>query len=386
MKITEFKQMNLSPAILNAVKKKGYQICTPVQFESIPPLMDYKDLIAKAPTGTGKTVAFGIPIIEHIDPKNEQVQALILAPTRELAIQICAELKELAAFKQGVRTLCVYGGQSFSQQMVMLKKRPQIIVATPGRLIDHLNRRTIRLNHVQTAVLDEADRMLDMGFYKDVTSILDLTEDRKNLALLSATISRDVMAIASKYQRDPVNVTIVEDTNNKPDIHQYSLSASESEKAGLLSCIINTEGYKRTLVFCNTKRKVERVSKSLKGKGFAVACIHGDISQSGRERVLQTFRKGALDILVATDVAARGIDVEGIDTVFNYDIPKDNEYYVHRIGRTGRAKRQGVSYTFVSNYEDAARLRDIVKYTKSKIDQLTADNFTQNKTNKVSGL
>ena len=385
MSITEFNQMNLSPAILKAVHKKGYQTCTPVQSESIPPLMNYQDLIAKAPTGTGKTFAFGIPIIEHVDPQNEQVQALILAPTRELAIQICAELKELAAFKPGVRSLCVYGGQPLNTQILLLKKHPQIIVATPGRLKDHLDRRTIRLDNVQTVVLDEADRMLDMGFYKDVTGILDLTPSRKNLALLSATISREVMTIGWTYQRDAVEVTVLEDIVNKPDIRQYSLNATESEKGGLLSGIINTEGYKRVLVFCNTKHKVERVSKMLKRNGFAVDCIHGDVRQSTRERVLQTFRQGALDILVATDVAARGIDVDGIETVFNYDIPKENEYYIHRIGRTGRAKKHGVSYTFVSNYADMTRLKDIMKYTKSQIDQIPSDNYTQNN-GQASGL
>ncbi len=386
MRITEFNQMNLSPAILGAVQKKGYQTCTPVQSKSIPPLMEYKDLIAKAPTGTGKTLAFGIPIIEHIDTQNEQIQALILAPTRELAIQICTELKDLAKFKQGVRSLCIYGGQSFDRQLMLLKKHPQIIVATPGRLNDHLNRRTIRLTGVQTVVLDEADRMLDMGFYKEVTSILDLMPGRRNLALLSATISHEVMTIGWMYQRDPVEVTVLEDTGNKPDIRQYSLKASESEKTGLLSCIINAEGYKRTLVFCNTKRKVERVSKSLKSKGFAVDCIHGDIKQNIREKVLQTFRKGALDILVATDVAARGIDVEGIDTVFNYDIPEENEYYIHRIGRTGRAKSHGASYTFVSSYADMARLKDIIKYTKSQINQIPAESIAQKLPGKVLGL
>ena len=377
MNITEFKQLNLSPAVLNAIQKRGYQYCTPVQAESIPPLMDYRDLIAKAPTGTGKTLAFGIPIIEHIDPKNEQVQALILAPTRELAIQICAELKDLAAFKPGIRSLCVYGGQPMNTQMMALKRHPQIIVATPGRLKDHLNRGTIRIDSVQTAVLDEADRMLDMGFYKDVTGILDLMPNRKNLVLLSATISREVMTIGWTYQRDAAEVEVLEDTGNKPDILQYSLNASESEKMGLLSSIINAEGYQRVLVFCNTKHRVEKVSKLLKREGFAVDCIHGDIRQNTREKVLQTFRKGALNILVATDVAARGIDVEGIDTVFNYDIPKENDYYTHRIGRTGRAKRHGISYTFVSNYADMTRLKDIMRCTKSQIHQIPADQFTQ---------
>jgi len=374
MNITE---LNVSPEIMRAIQKKGYITCTPVQAEAIEPLMGYQDIIAKAPTGTGKTMAFGIPIIEHIDPKNERVQALILAPTRELAIQISSELKDLAAFKQGVRILCVYGGQPFDKQLTLLKRRPQVIVATPGRLIDHINRRTIRLDDVQTAVLDEADRMLDMGFYKDVTKILDLMPNRKNLALLSATLSREVMTIGWLYQRDPVEITVYEDVENKPPIKQYSLTVSEPEKVELLSAIIDAENYKRVLVFCNTKHRADRIAQTLKRRGLSADCIHGDIRQSTREKVLQAFRDSALDILVATDVAARGIDVEGIETVINFDVPKENEYYIHRIGRTGRAKRQGTSYTFVASLDDASRLKDIIRYTRSEIEPISAENYTK---------
>jgi ATP-dependent RNA helicase DeaD len=385
METKEFKDYNLSPEILRALDKKGYYTCTPVQAESISPMMSYQDLIAKAPTGTGKTFAFGIPILEHIDPQNKDVQALILAPTRELALQITTELQDLSAFKQGVRIVCVYGGQPFNKQLEKLKKNPQIIVATPGRLLDHVHHGTVTLEGVQTAVLDEADRMLDMGFYKEVTGILDMLGNRKNLALLSATLSREVMTIGWLYQRDPVEVTVQEDIENKPDIKQFSLNIAESEKIQLLSAILTKESYKSALVFCNTKVRCDRVGRMLIAKGFAADSIHGDIRQEVREKVLRKFREGTIEILVATDVAARGIDVEGIEAVFNYDIPQENGHYIHRIGRTGRAKRQGVAYTFISGYEDAARLKDIIRYTRSDIQELPPGEFYRSESEKILG-
>lgn len=378
MEITRFDQMNLSQEMMRAIRKKGFENATPVQAETIPAMLKGKDIIAKAPTGTGKTFAFGIPIIEQIDPDDERVQALILAPTRELALQICTELRSLGQYKPNIKVACIYGGQSIGLQIQMVKKHPKIIVATPGRLLDHINRRIIRLDGVKTAVLDEADRMVDMGFYKDVTKILDLMPQRQNLALLSATISREVMTIGWTYQRAAVEVTVLEDIENKPDILQYSLRTAENKKIDAISRIIDTESYGRALVFCNTKHKVERLTKWLSAKGYAVDCIHGDVRQSTRERVLSTFRRGELRILVATDVAARGIDVDDVDTVFNYDIPNENEYYTHRIGRTGRAKKHGVAYTFVSNISDTVRLGEIAKFTKSKISPLSFDSDLKN--------
>ena len=363
----EFLQMNLSPEIMRALEKKGFDGATPVQAMTIPPMMEWKDIIAKAPTGTGKTFAFGIPLIEHIDPNDPRVQALILAPTRELALQICSELRFIAQFKSGIGIVTIYGGQPIATQIQALKKRPKIVVATPGRLQDHINRRTVRLDGVQTIVLDEADRMLDMGFYKDVTKILDSMPQKRNLALLSATLSREVMDIGWIYQRDAVEITVPEDVNNKPDIKQYSLKTSESGKIGAIRNIMQSENHERAIVFCNTKHKVKRITKWLSAEGFAADCIHGDVSQNVRERVLNTFRKGGLRILIATDVAARGIDVDDVDTVFNYDIPNENDYYTHRIGRTGRAKKHGVAYTFISNMTDTIRLGEIAKLTKTKI-------------------
>ena len=373
MNRTKFEQLNLSNDMMKAIKNKSLEYTTPVQAEAIPAMLEWKDVTAKAPTGTGKTFAFGIPVIEQVDPSDQQIQSLILAPTRELAIQISAELRELSKFKPGVKIVCIYGGQPIGAQIQMLKKRPKIVVATPGRLLDHLDRRTIKLGGVKTVVLDEADRMVDMGFYKDVTKILDLTTNRKNLALLSATLSREVMNIGWLYQRDAVEITIAETKTNMPDIFQYSLRTDEKNKTAAILKIIDHEKYERALVFCNTKHKVERLTKWLGAKGYAVDCIHGDIRQNIREKVLGTFRRGGLNILVATDVAARGIDVDDVDTVFNYDIPHENEYYTHRIGRTGRAKKHGVAYTFVSNVADAVRISEIEKYTKSDIQPLDID-------------
>ncbi|MGI5891765.1 MAG: DEAD/DEAH box helicase [Bacillota bacterium] len=386
MKTTKFEQMHLSSAIMNALNKKDYRCATSVQADTIPPLLNWQDIIAKAPTGTGKTLAFAIPIIEHIDLDDQRIQALILAPTRELAIQICCEIRSLVEYKRGIRILSIYGGQPIDVQIRALKRRPQIIVATPGRLLDHLNRRTIKLHGVRTAVLDEADRMVDMGFYKDVTQILDLVPHRKNLALLSATISQEVKTIAMNYQNEAVKVTIPEDKKNKPHIIQYSIKSSESEKTAAISLIMEKKGYKRAIIFCNTKDKVSWLTNSLRYKGYKVDCIHGDIRQSIRERVLNSFRKGRLNILVATDVASRGIDVDDVDAVFNYDIPYESEYYIHRIGRTGRAQKKGASYTFVANNKDKRCLQEIIKSTKSQISPLRLDKFSQPKQAQVAIL
>ena len=370
MEITQgvrFDSLGLSEEIMRALEKKNYQISTPIQAGCIPPMLDWQDVTAKAPTGTGKTFAFGIPIIEHIDSESDQVQAVILAPTRELAMQITSEMRDLAQFKPSVRLVCLYGGQPIGKQIDALKKRPQIVIATPGRLGDHLKRRTVRIDQVQTAVLDEADRMLDMGFIHDVTRLLDQMKNRKNLGLFSATISREVMDIAWVYQRDAVEITVRADEENKPDILQYRLELTMDQKVDAVEKILNLEQYDRVMIFCNTKGNTERVTKLLQMRGVDAQCIHGDIPQEKREKVMARFRKGELRVFVATDVAARGIDVDDVDAVFNYDVPDENEYYVHRIGRTGRAKRHGVAYTFVTDYPSMVRLNDIAKHTHSQI-------------------
>ena len=368
-----FDTLGLSPEIMRALEKKGYEVSTPVQAGSIPPMMAWKDLTAKAPTGTGKTFAFGIPIIEHIDPESTAVQAVILAPTRELAMQITAEMREIAQFKTGVRMVCLYGGQPIGKQIDALKKKPQIVIATPGRLSDHLTRRTVRLDKVETVVLDEADRMLDMGFIHDVTRLLDQMKSRKNLGLFSATISREVMDIAWVYQRDAEEITVRADEENKPDIKQYRLDVSMEEKMDAVEKIISWGNYDRVMIFCNTKGSTERVSYLLQLRGLDAMCIHGDIPQQKREKVMAKFRRGELRIFVATDVAARGIDVDDVDAVINYDVPDENEYYVHRIGRTGRAKRHGVAFTLVSDYPGRIRLEEIAKLTKNTVTQVAFD-------------
>ena len=363
----EYRQLGLSDELMRAIDKKGYAQATPVQAGAIPYFMDWKDVIAKAPTGTGKTFAFGIPMVEHIDPENADVQALVLAPTRELAIQIQDELRDLCAFKEGVRVVCLYGGQPIDRQINQLKKAPQIVVATPGRLMDHMKRRTVRLDKVQTVVLDEADRMLDMGFVRDVTHILDTMPRRRNLGMFSATISREVLDISWVYQRDPVEITVQADQENRPDIVQYSLQVERSEKAEVMAHLLDMGGYERVIAFCNTKNMTDRLAGLLDMRGISCAAIHGDIPQAVREKTLQKFREGKVRVLVATDVAARGLDIDDVDAVFNYDVPDENEYYIHRIGRTGRAKRHGVAFSLVSSVTESIRLDDIKKATGSQI-------------------
>ena len=365
-----YADLGLSEPIMKALEKKGYEQATPVQGGAIPYFMEYKDVIAKAPTGTGKTFAFGIPMVEHIDPESSDVLALVLAPTRELAIQIRDELRDLCAFKEGVRTVCLYGGQPIDKQITQLKKRPQIVVATPGRLMDHVKRRTVRLDQVETVVLDEADRMLDMGFIRDVTRILDLMPQRRNLGLFSATISREVMDISWVYQRDPVEITVRADEQNKPDISQYRLDVDRNEKVDAMVRLMEIGGFDRVIAFCNTKNMTDRLSGLLRMRGVTCEAIHGDIQQRVREKTLQKFREGKLRVLAATDVAARGLDIDDVDAVFNYDVPDENEYYIHRIGRTGRAKRHGVAYSLVSNITEGIRLDDIQKNTGNQIQKM----------------
>ncbi len=370
-----FDTLGLLPEMERALREKGITESTPVQAGCIPPMREWKDVIAKAPTGTGKTFAFGIPIIEHIDSQREEVQAVIMAPTRELAMQITDELRVLCTFLPGVRTVCLYGGAPIGKQIEQLKKKPQVVVATPGRLSDHMKRRTVRLDHVDTVVLDEADRMLDMGFVHDVTRIMDKIPSRKNLGMFSATISREVLDISWMYQRDPEEVTVRAEEENKPDILQYRIDVDQSDKVAAIARIIRQGELERVIVFCNTKGMVERLKKYLEMEGLDVDCIHGDIPQKKREQVMARFRRGELPVFVATDVAARGIDVDDVDAVFNYDVPQENEYYVHRIGRTGRAKRRGVAFTLVADYPSKMKLDEIAKVTGSTI--LTA-HFDEN--------
>ena len=357
-----FQDLGLSQEMLKALEKKGYGYPTTIQAEAIPPFMEWKDVIAKAPTGTGKTFAFGIPMIEHIDADCAEVQGLILAPTRELAIQIGDELRGLLTFYNGIRVAVLYGGAGIGGQIKQLERKPQIVVATPGRLMDHYNRHTIRLDKIQTVVLDEADRMLDMGFFKDVTKIIEKVKNRRNLGLFSATISQEVMTVSWMYQRDEVEITVEPKQEDRPDIDQYCLTVTPLQKAETTLRLIRSQGYERVMIFCNTKHMCQRLCDDFQRAGLDCDCIHGDIRQSQREKAMQRYRDGKLQVLIATDVASRGIDVDDVDCVINFDIPEENEYYVHRIGRTGRAKRKGVAWSIIGNFPEKAKLDEIAKF------------------------
>ena len=358
-----FQDLGLSEAMLKALEKKGYGYPTTIQAEAIPHFMQWRDVIAKAPTGTGKTFAFGIPMIEHIDAQSDAVQGLILAPTRELAIQIGDELRGLLTYYSGIRVAVLYGGTGIGGQIRQLEKKPQIVVATPGRLMDHYNRKTIRLDKIQTVVLDEADRMLDMGFFKDVTKIIEKVKNRKNLGLFSATISQEVMTVSWMYQRDEVEITVEPKQEDRPDIDQYCMTVTPLEKAETTLRLIKSQGYERVMIFCNTKVMCQRLCDDFQRAGLDCECIHGDIKQSLREKAMQKYRDGKLQVLIATDVASRGIDVDDVDCVINFDVPEENEYYVHRIGRTGRAKRKGVAWAIIGNFTEKAKLDEIAKYS-----------------------
>ena len=368
-----FEEMGLSQEMLKALEKKGYGYPTTIQAEAIPEFMQWKDVIAKAPTGTGKTFAFGIPMVEHVDPESEEVQGLILAPTRELAIQIGDELRGLLTYYKGIRVAVLYGGASIGPQIKALEKKPQIVVATPGRLMDHYNRKNIRLDKIKTVVLDEADRMLDMGFFKDVTRIIEKVKNRKNLGLFSATISQEVMTVSWMYQRDEVEITVEPKQEDRPDIQQFSLTCTPLEKAEKTLRLIKTQGYERVIIFCNTKHMCQRLCDDFQRAGLNCECIHGDIKQSLREKAMQQYRNGQLQVLIATDVASRGIDVDDVDCVVNFDVPEENEYYVHRIGRTGRAKKKGVAWSIIGNFPEKAKLDEIAKYSNYQIKAMVMD-------------
>jgi len=362
-----FKDLGLSEEMLKALENKGYAYPTTVQKLAIPHFMEWKDVVAKAPTGTGKTFAFGIPMIQHIDVDCHEIQGLILAPTRELAMQIGDELRGLLTYYKGIRVAVLYGGAGLQGQAQQLEKKPQIIVATPGRLMDHHKRRNLRFDHIQTVVLDEADRMLDMGFYKDVTHILDMVKNRRNLGLFSATISREVMDVSWKYQRDEVEITVEPKKQDRPDIDQYSVTVPPFKKTEATRTMIKEGPFERVIVFCNTKAMCQRLSDDLRKVGIDCDCLHGDIPQSKREKTMQKYRDGALTVLVATDVASRGIDVDDVDCVLNYDVPEEMEYYIHRIGRTGRARKKGVVFSMLNNFAEKTKLEEIAKYTKYEI-------------------
>ncbi len=364
--MNKFNTLNIENDILKGIEKKQYEEMTEVQENVIPIALQGVDLIAQAPTGTGKTAAFAIPILQNIDADLNKVQALILSPTRELAVQITKEIQEMSFFKDNIRVVTVYGGEYIEKQITALRRKPQIVVATPGRLMDHMRRGTISLNDVSLLVLDEADEMLNMGFREDLDVILkDITHEHQTM-LFSATISKEIEKIANTYLNNPQIVRVKRKEEDTPAITQKYIEVKSRDKIEVISRIIDIDDYKLIMVFCNTKRAVDEVTSSLLARGFMVEALHGDMKQMQRDRVMNRFRSGNLDILVASDVAARGLDVDDVDVVFNYDVPTDEEYYVHRIGRTGRAKRTGLAITLLTKQEKY-RLRGIMAYSNSVI-------------------
>lgn len=362
---TSFEEMDLSKEVLRAIKDMGFTTPSTVQAKTIPLMMSGADVNAIAPTGTGKTCAFGIPMLEYVQLNEPEVQEVVLAPTRELALQIGDELTKLAKYIKGCRIAVLYGGQPIPKQLAALKRKPQILVATPGRLLDHMNRGNVHLNAVHTMVLDEADEMLNMGFVKDVTRIIEATPDERQMVLFSATTNQDVLTIAWKYQHDPIEVTVKATNQDRPQIAQYVISTEQNKKIDHLLYLLDADVYQRVMIFCNTKFMTDRLTERLKKEGYQAECIHGDVKQSQRNVVMNDFRRGKFPILIATDVAARGIDVDDVEAVINFDLPAENEYYLHRIGRTGRAHKHGVSFSLVT-FQESVRMDEILKYMIAK--------------------
>lgn len=375
MEIEKFEDLRLGKELLRAVEEIGFEEMTPIQAKAIPLILEGKDVIGQAQTGTGKTLAFGLPILESIHTKMKKIQAIILCPTRELAIQVAEELKSVLKFKRDVVILAVYGGQPIDRQIRILKSGAHIVIGTPGRTIDHINRGTLKLDTVQTVVLDEADEMLNMGFIDDVELILKKTPKERQTLLFSATMPKPILDLTRKYQKDPEYVRVVHKQLTVPNVEQYYFEVKESVKLDVLCRLIDMYGLKSSLVFCNMKRRVDDVVMHLEARGYSALGLHGDMTQPQRTHAMDRFKKNASEILVATDVAARGIDVENIEAVFNYDIPQDEEYYVHRVGRTARAGKKGLAFTFVAGRE-IYQLRDIESYASTKITRRSIPTLT----------
>ena len=367
MNFTELSS-SVRPEIIRATQAMGYTEMTEIQQKAIPLMLAGHDMIAKAPTGTGKTVAFGIPILKKAAgfPAGAP-KAVVLSPTRELAQQIAQDLTNLAQFLPEIRVVCVYGGAGLEKQQKQLKAGCQIVVATPGRLMDHYRHHALDLSQVTTIVLDEADEMLNMGFYKDVRGIIDLLKSRESLSMFSATISREVLDIGWLYQHNAAEVDVQPVQESSPKIAQYKLLTTGRDKLADLAQIIISKDYKRVMVFCNTKYNTGMLANQLARLHFNVDCLHGDLSQAERNRIMQRFKAGEINVLVATDVAARGIDVSDVDAVINYDVPEENEHYTHRIGRTGRAKREGASYLFYTK-DEQKRVDTLLRLTRNTDD------------------
>ena len=366
METVKFEEMGLSEEIQKAVRYMGFEEASPIQAKAIPAMISGIDLIGQAQTGTGKTAAFGIPILEKVDPKLKKLQAIVLCPTRELAIQVADEIRNLSRYMHEIKVLPIYGGQDIVKQIRSLKSGTQIVIGTPGRVMDHMRRKTMKLDFVHTVVLDEADEMLNMGFREDIEFVLSGVPEERQTVLFSATMPKPIMEITKKFQNNAKVIKVTKKELTVPNIEQYYYDVKPKKKEEVLSRLLDIYSPRLSVVFCNTKKQVDLLVNALLGRGYFAAGLHGDMKQEQRDRVMQGFRTGKTEILVATDVAARGIDVDEVEAVFNYDLPQDDEYYVHRIGRTGRAGREGRAFSFVSGKE-VYKLKEIQRYCKTKI-------------------
>ena len=366
METVKFEELQLDDRILRAVTDMGFEEASPIQAKAIPVELEGCDIIGQAQTGTGKTAAFGIPLLQKIDPKKKKLQAIALCPTRELAIQVADEIRNLAKYMHGIKILPIYGGQDIVRQIRGLKDGTQIIIGTPGRVMDHMRRKTVKFDQVHTVVLDEADEMLNMGFLEDMETILSQLPEERQTVMFSATMPAAIQKIAENFQKDPQIVKVVKKELTVPKVTQYYYEVKPKTKVEVMCRLLDMYAPKLSVAFCNTKKQVDELVTELQGRGYFAEGLHGDLKQVQRDRVMNSFRNGRTEILVATDVAARGIDVDDVEAVFNYDIPQDDEYYVHRIGRTGRAGREGIAFNFVVGRE-VYKLRDIQRYCKTKI-------------------
>ena len=380
-----FDELNIDSRILRAVEDMGFEETSPIQTQAIPAVCEGIDVIGQAQTGTGKTAAYSIPMLQKIKPDIKKPQAIVLCPTRELAVQVADEIRRLAKYMSDIKVLPVYGGQEIVRQIKSLKAGVQIIVGTPGRVMDHMRRKTVKFDEVSMVILDEADEMLDMGFREDMETILTETPDSRQTVLFSATMPKPIMEIARKFQKDAKLIKVVRKELTVENIDQYYYEVRPKNKTEILSRLIDIYNPKLSVVFCNTKRQVDELISELKGRGYFADGIHGDMKQQQRDRVMDDFRNGKTEILIATDVAARGIDVDGVDIVFNYDLPQDEEYYVHRIGRTGRAGKSGLALSFISGRE-VYKLKDIERYCKTKILAKPVPSLDDVKNTKMDGI
>ena len=391
-KKSSFSDFSISKEILQAVADLGYEEASAIQSQAIPVLLEGHDVIGQASTGSGKTAAFGIPLIEKIDIKSRTVQAVILCPTRELAVQVSEEARKLLAYRRDIRTLAIYGGDSITRQIQELRRGIHLVVGTPGRILDHMKRKTLSIDNLKMIILDEADEMLNMGFRDDIELVLQSTPATRQTILFSATMSSEILRLTKQYQKNQkmVRVTTNETQNSQPLVEQAYIEIDSRMKLEGLTRLLELHNPKLSIVFCNTKRRVDEVVQGLHLRGYSVDGIHGDINQTKRNKVMNSFRSGQLTILVATDVAARGIDVSDVEAVFNYELPFDEESYVHRIGRTGRAGREGKAFTFVSSRREVYQLRNIKRYTKTEIFQIdlpSRNSLEEARTNKfLTGL